>query len=436
MISRILKARRGLIVLGLKGLEALIGATMTIVLARLLGPMQFGVFAFGLATITLLVIPIKNGASTLVTKHVAIARQDSDPRLAGGLLVAGFRLSALYSGLLIAGLWVAVWLQPGSEAFLTSVACFSFALPFLCAIGLAEGVMRGSFRPNSAILVGTILIPLLVLGLTIAFESVSQFQNWRIATGFYVASAATTCFLSLFLIRNDLRGLAAKASQMSDADWIAHVAPFALVTGLLVFNRQIDVILLGILAGEAEAGIYRIAAQAAVLVTFGVQAIGHLYAPYLAAADGNSTSENVSGYLRKSVLFSLGFGGSALVGLTVWGEQIISILAGPEYLPGYPIMLILCAANLAVAANGATMQALYMQGHQRTTACIFAGAGVCSVIANLTLIPLLGMTGAALATSGAIVLWSLGLRLLACRTWNLSFWAFSSRTLHTTPTSG
>ncbi|MCG7522714.1 flippase [Ruegeria sp. Ofav3-42] len=436
MISRILKARRGLIVLGLKGLEALLGATMTIVLARILGPAQFGVFAFGLATITLLVIPIKNGASTLVTKHVAKARQDSGPHLAGGLLVAGFRVSALYSGLLITGLWIAVWLQSGTEAFLTSVALFSFALPFLCFTGLAEGVLRGSYRPNSAIFVGTILIPGLVLGLTLVFMLISQLQDWRIATGFYVASAVTTCLLSLLLIRNDLRPLVATASKMSNTAWLNQVVPFALVTGLLVFNRQIDVILLGILAGEAEAGIYRIAAQAAILVTFGVQAIGHLYAPYLAAADGNSASEKVSEYLRKSAQFSLGFGGLALVALTLWGDDIIRTLAGPEYLPGYPIMLILCAANLVVAANGATMQALYMQGHQRTTAWIFAAAGVCSVIANLILIPLIGMTGAALATSGSIVLWSLGLRLLACRTWNLSFWTFSNRTPQAAPVSG
>lgn len=436
MIAGILKARPGLIVLALKGAEAVIGATMTIVLARSLGAMQFGVFAFGLATITLLVIPIKNGASTLVTKHVAISRQDKGPHLAGGLLVTGFRLSAIYSGFLIAGLWIVVSMQTENEAFGTSVAWFSFALPLLCVIGLAEGVLRGSFRPNAAILFGTILIPLVVLALTLALIPFAQVQDWRIATAFYVASAAATCLLSLLWIQRDLRGLLANASKMTNAVWLGHMAPFALVTGLLVFNRQIDVILLGILAGESEAGIYRLAAQAAVLVTFGVQAIGHLYAPYLAAADGNTVSEKVSGYLRKSILFSLGFGGVALGGLILWGDDIINILAGPEYLPGYPIMLILCAANLAVASNGATMQALYMQGHQHSTAWIFAGAGVCSVIANLILIPLFGMMGAAFATSGAIILWSLGLRFLACRIWKLSFFTFSSRTLQIPPTSG
>jgi O-antigen/teichoic acid export membrane protein len=98
-------------------------------------------------------------------------------------------------------------------------------------------------------------------------------------------------------------------------------------------------------------------------------------------------------------------------------------------------MLILCVANIFVAANGATMQALYMQGYQRKTAWIFATSSIYSVIANLILIPKHGMIGAAFATSSAIVFWSFGLRILACRSWNLSFWSFSSKISHISPKS-
>ena len=65
-------------------MEALLGAAMTIYLARILGPASFGYFAFGLATITLLAIPIKNGASTLITKHVALATKAAGPHESEG----------------------------------------------------------------------------------------------------------------------------------------------------------------------------------------------------------------------------------------------------------------------------------------------------------------------------------------------------------------
>ncbi|QUS58929.1 oligosaccharide flippase family protein [Pseudovibrio brasiliensis] len=429
MIARLLKHRAGLRVLALKGTEALAGAAMTIYLARVLGPAEFGVFAFGLATTMLLAIPIKNGASTLITKHVAIAREGNVDEQAGPLLAKGIILSLVYAVLLILGSVAVFALGDGENAFISSVALFSFALPFLCITGLMEGVLRGSFRPNAAILIGTVLVPLVVLAAAAVLNEQLKGQGWSFAIWLYISAAVAITLLSLILVRPFLMPLLshAKNDRMRSAEWIGLVAPFAIVTGLLIFNRQIDVILLGTLAGEEEAGIYRIAAQASILVTFGVQAIGHLYAPYLATADSQTAPSKISGYLRKSILFSLGFGGLALLGLALVGKLIITLLAGPEYLPAYPIMLILCAANLAVAANGATMQALYMQGHQRKTAWIFFASGMFSVVANAILIPYLGILGAAIASSAVILSWSLGLRWLACGVWQLSFLTLTPR---------
>ncbi len=423
--------RSAIIVLGLKGGEALLGAAMTIFLARIMGPAAFGLFAFGLATTTLLAIPIKHGASTLITKHVAVARQGDDDQMAGPLVASGVWVTLIYAGVILAGLWGAKVF--GLEnPFLTSAAIMALALPFLCLTGLWEGVLRGSFRPNAAILVGTVLVPLIVIGLAVTQSAQLAMQDWQRAAALYVGSVVLISFVALALVGPHVkRLLSARTPKMSPRAWLGHAAPFAVVTGLLIFNRQIDVILLGVLRGEAAAGIYRIAAQAAILVTFGVQAIGHLYAPYLAQSSMSDTPETLSGYLRQSMVFSVCFGGAALGVLALWGDEIIVALAGAAYLPGYPIMLMLCAANLAVALNGATMQALFMSGHQHKTARIFAAAGVFSVAANAVLIGPLGLYGAAIATSCAIIMWSIGLRFMACRIWGLSF--LSLRVRRTTP---
>ncbi|WGW04495.1 oligosaccharide flippase family protein [Tropicibacter oceani] len=423
MIRKLWKARQGLTVLGLKGAEALFGAAMTIALARLLGAETFGIFAFGLATTTLLAIPIKNGASTLVTKSVAVANRENDPGDAGPLLDTGIRVALVYSCAIAGLLFAYLSFDKTPSAFTGSVAMFSLGLPFLCLIGLLEGVLRGSFKPTAAILVGTVFIPSLVLCVLFLWPQLVVADGWKSAAKVYVGSAVCVFLVTVIWTLPLLKGLfpVPSAQRVGWKTWSVAAFPFVIVSGLLIFNRQIDVILLGLLSGEREAGIYRIAAQAAVLVTFGVQAIGHLYAPHLAAADTRTEPHKIAVYLKKSIAFSMLFGVTALLGLIVWGDDIIRLLAGEEYLPGYPIMLMLCAANLAVALNGATSQALFMQGHQTKAAWVFAAAAVWTVIANVTLIPLYGMIGAAIATSSAIVLWSLGLRVLACRVWGLSF---------------
>jgi O-antigen/teichoic acid export membrane protein len=316
--SRAEKQKNGIIVLFLKGLEAIVGAAMAIMMARLMGPVQFGVFSFGIASIALISIPIKSGSSNVITKQVAIGLKHNDFEFSGGLLLSGFRLMAIYSGVVILILWIFAWCMIDHRLFIVSAAWVSFALPFLCVTGLTEGILRGSFRPNIAIFLGSLLTPLLVIFAVLFSSPFIGIDDWRIASKIYIASSSIACFWGLLIVRGFLRNILSNAVEVSNRDFLTHVAPFALVTGLLVFNRQIDVIILGVVAGEVEAGIYRIAAQAAILVTFGVQAIGHLYAPYLAAASGSGKSESVSLYLRKSVVFSLGLGGSALVCLTLW----------------------------------------------------------------------------------------------------------------------
>jgi len=426
ILNRLKSARSALTVLGLKSCEALIGAAMAIYLARVMGPSDFGFFAFGLAITTLLAIPIKNGASTLITKHVAIARESSGHNQAGPLIAKGIQLALVYALLLLILLWC-VRSSGVDNTLLSSVALVALALPFLCLTGLWEGVLRGNFRPKAAILVGTVLVPFLVLGLAVMLRSSLALYGWQMAGVLYVGSAILINLIALFLVRPYLQHILPVTSQerMSAAAWLHHAAPFAIVTGLLVFNRQIDVILLGILADEKSVGIYRIAAQAGVIVTFGVQAIGHLYSPYLAVADNEDTAEKISKILRSSACFSSIFGTSALCALVILGDDLIVFLAGSEYLPGYPIMVILCTANLAVALNGSTMQALYMQNQQNKMAIVFAAVALFTVASNAILIPFFGMIGAAIATGTAIILWSLGARILACRIWKLSFFTFA-----------
>jgi len=427
MIVRLLAYRRALVVLGLKGVEAFSGAAMALYLARVMGPTSFGVFAFGIAITVLFAVPIKIGASTLITKTVAVERDSGKPQQVGPLLAAGIRFSLFYPSLITIGLWTTIMLYDNTNPFLICVALISLSLPFLCLTGLWEGVLRGNFRPHMAILVGTVLVPLAVLVLTSVFAEVLLVQGWRLASLVYVGAVIAVNILALALVWSYLGKLLpiVAESRISMADWLSQAAPFMVATGLLVFIRQIDVILLGVLTGEEEVGVYRIAAQAAVLVTFGVQAVAHLYAPYLARIDTDNGQLIISRYLRRSMLFSATFGLLILGVLGLWGIDIITILAGDAYLPGYPIMLTLCAANLAVALNGSAIQALNMLGHQKQMALIFAAVAIFTTIANSILISLYGVFGAAMATASAILLWSVSSRVLACRTWRLSFFTFS-----------
>ena len=55
--------------------------------------------------------------------------------------------------------------------------------------------------------------------------------------------------------------------------------PLGLTAGLMVITRQSDIVLLGLFVDAGEVGSYRVAAQASLLVAFGLEAVGAVAAP-------------------------------------------------------------------------------------------------------------------------------------------------------------
>src|SRR5690606_8930479 len=70
---------------------------------------------------------------------------------------------------------------------------------------------------------------------------------------------------------------------------------------------------------------------------------------------------------------------------------------------GYPLLLILSVGLLARASIGPAETLLMMAGQQRACAGVYAAAFVLNVILNLALIPVLGLVGAATATTLVLV---------------------------------
>ncbi|WP_425277600.1 lipopolysaccharide biosynthesis protein [Hyphomicrobium nitrativorans] len=76
---------------------------------------------------------------------------------------------------------------------------------------------------------------------------------------------------------------------------------------------------------------------------------------------------------------------------------------GEGFTDAYPLMFILAAGILTKASMGPSELILNMLGHQRASALSMATAAILSVVLNLMLIPIWGVTGAAVATATAIV---------------------------------
>ena len=96
--------------------------------------------------------------------------------------------------------------------------------------------------------------------------------------------------------------------------------------------------------------------------------------------------------------------GAPAAAFMIWfGEDLLMALFGAEFREAALPLAILALGYLASFLFGAPGFLLNMTGHEKTAFRIYGLVAIGNIVLNASLIPILGMIGAALATSVALV---------------------------------
>jgi O-antigen/teichoic acid export membrane protein len=162
-----------------------------------------------------------------------------------------------------------------------------------------------------------------------------------------------------------------------------------------------DTVLLAVLRSAREAGIYAAVYRIpnAWLTVIGLTVAGMV--PATARALKNDPA--AVRHLRDRALRIGAFSGAALAATIPVSYFVVPVLFGDAYRPGrVPLMILLAATAVTVAA--APLHPIYISlARDRLQAGISVGAAALNLIANLAVIPLFGMNGAATTTLAAQV---------------------------------
>ena len=91
--------------------------------------------------------------------------------------------------------------------------------------------------------------------------------------------------------------------------------------------------------------------------------------------------------------------------LVIFGPWMLGLF-GEAFVPLYSVMMLLCIGQLVNALCGPVMYLLNMTGHEVIAQRTMLIAMLVNLMANIILIPLMGLMGAAIATSLSMVLWN------------------------------
>jgi O-antigen/teichoic acid export membrane protein len=400
---------------GLQAVNLVLTLISGVLLARALGPENYGIYAFVLSVITLLSLPAKAGLPTLLIREIAKNQLSQKWGLMRGLLRLSNRFALGYSLMAVAVAAICLfWFSGGGQSAQAETFYWALLLlPLMAFDAVRAGTLRGLRLVLRAQLPEQIVRPLVLIILVGTLLLFGTELTPIIAIQFNLAGAFTAFILgSLLLIKSFPQNAVSAKAEYTIRPWAASLLPLSLFAGLKLLDSQISILFLGFLGTKEEVGLFRVAATGAALVSFGLQAVNMALAPQVARLYGAGETEKLQKLVTLSTRVAVAVSVPVAFVLMAWGEEIIALIFGDEYIPAAKALIILCLGQLVNASAGSVALILNMTGNDKSTVLGAATALVVNFMLAIILIPLLGLSGAAIGFAVSLTIWNVILMVM------------------------
>ncbi len=381
-----------------------------VVLARLLDVAGYGIYAYVVALVNLLTAAVVLGFDRLLTRDVAALRHAGRWELLRGLVMRANTLVfglALIVAFVLGGLGHALTgLQLSEESVALWVGLA--ALPFAALSRLRQAALVGLQQVIAGLVPETLVRPALLLlaPLLLAVLLRNDFTAAIAVGAFAFATIAAFVVGSILFARRRPRELVARQAEFATRQWLRTGLEFGIVGAIGLLVGQVDLLLLGALAGAEAAGLYAVAWRGAALIAFGLLAVN---APVSAAAarlwvagEHDALQRVVTRSSRVVIAIAL-----PVAGLLIFAGDVFLGIFGQGFVAAGSVLAILTVGQLVNAAVGPVGALLIMTGYHRVAAKGMAIGVAITVTSAFLLIPSLGPNGAALAATLGTITWNL-----------------------------
>lgn len=397
---------------------------LVVTLARILGPEQFGIYAFVFALMQMSVSIGRGGLPNMLVRELALssAEDDRDARrrhLQLGWMVA-VPLSALIASIFMCGL---LPMLTSGMALPPSVAAFgALYIAAMILVGMIEATLRGSGR----ILIGQVAeflvrpgLHLLIIICATAWVSARELDlSWVLGAATVAAGSALAFCLFVYVRVFEMHSFSERLEKPP-----AFLRSFFTLSGTVwvaALNAHVNLVLLGILGANAELGVYQVAVQLTTLMALGLMAVNASVAPEMSrlmAGAGQGNKDRLQRLASRSCEISLAFGVPLCAVYVLFGSQLIPFIFSAQFSGAYEPTIILAFGQVVNIVFGSIATLLNSSHQEHVVLRAIILATIANVLLCFTLIPAFGAIGAAIASVVSLIIWN-GMsfvRLLATR---------------------
>ncbi len=371
-------------------------------LSRVLGPESYGVYIYAYTIAMLVGLPLHVGLTLLIVRSVAQYQQQERWAHIKGIKLWANKLVA--GGSLLMSLTLFLYFTTLDNEVVRITHYLSLLIiPVVSLAAIRTAILRGFSKPIAAQIPEDLVRPccwLLLLIFAIYLREITP----QLAMGTFVAAGLFALLVGQIILNRHTPLAVNKAKANYDSRvWLKTMMPLTLIGGIQMLNSQLDVVMIGAMLSKREVGIYQIAAQVVLLIQFPLIVINYIVPPkfsaYFMSGDKKSIQVLILSTTKMIVLVST----PIALFFAFYGTNFINIVFGLAYSDAYTSLLILVGGVYIAALIGSVDFLLFMSGHEAVVAKGQIAALLINIVLNLLLIPLWGISGAALATSSTII---------------------------------
>lgn len=375
-------------IIGCRVVESVLHLAITMLTSRYLGPSNYGVINYAASLVSFILPLMQLGIRNILIKEMVDA-----PEQRGTILGTGLCMNLISSVLCVIGVTAFAWVANPNEPE-TVIVCLLYST---CLIFEAVQILKYWFQ-EKLMSKYVALSMLAAYVLVTAYQVLILVQNRNILW-FAVTDSVKHMFTAVFLIilYRRFRGDELRVSWNTCKRLLSGGKHYILSNMMVTIFAQTDKIMLKQMVGDAVTGYYSAAVNCANLTNFVFIAILDSARPSIFQSRQVSNEK----FEKRITQLYAAIAAVSMVqclGYTVFAPLIIRVLYGADYLPAIPLLqLVVWYTTFAHLGQVRDIWILAEEKQKILWKLNLFGA-LSNVVLNLALIPLLGGTGAAIAS--------------------------------------
>lgn len=380
-----------------------LGFIARILIIRSITQAQYGVYSLGIAVISTFALISTLGLQRGLPRQIPYY-EEKEPSKTGKAINSSL-IIALVSSIVISVflfftsnvISIELFQEPGLT---NPLRIFSITLPFVVLLRIFTSIFRGYGKTDVRVYFSNISRNLVFL-IGVGFIFILGLSFIHLILSYFVSFALTCLFLIIYVKRRstiDLK-LETDFDFSVGKDMLIFSLPLFSSAAMVLIMSQMDTLVMGFFLPSEKVGLYRGAYPLARLIPLILSSSTFIYLPVFTKLHAKSKKTEIVGIYRISTrwIYSLTF--PVFLIIFLFPETVIGFLFGAEYEAAALILRILSVGFMGRVVVGMNGMTLTGGGKPKINMYGNLVGGTSNMVLNFTLIPFLGVLGAAISTS-------------------------------------